>query len=201
MVIIDCDPLSIPIFLPECAGEGPFTATLTRHLEDLVTLTATFDAETSLLTLTGIPADTRRGVWWLNVTTSCGCFEGKVFIDMCRTPRFPSTHTPTPDGGTGEVTVCCDPVNTVGHFTVPPGEAPEITEVDGEITSVTLEDLTLTVVFNSSRTGVVTIVNSYGDVVASQAIEGSATAIFTLEETLPCGTYAVGFTAGGGGPA
>jgi hypothetical protein len=195
VVIIDCDPLTVPLYLPACAGAGPFEATLTRCGADTLTLVATLDVPTQQLAISGIPADAKRGVWTLNVKTSCGCFNATVFLDLCRAPGFVPTHTPTPGVGT-EVQVCCDPEGLLGHVIVgalAPYAAEYQLGVDGEtVTSATLDvtGTTLTVVFSVLPTGPVRLHNSYGDLLSTQPA-ATTTVVFEFEEALPCDTYAL----------
>lgn len=194
MVIVDCDPLTIPLFLPACAGEGPFTATLTRCGGDPVTLVAALDVPTQQLTLSGIPADTARGVWRLSVTTSCGCYSSMIYLDLCRAPGFVPVHTPTPGVGE-EQQVCCDPEGVLGHVTVAslgPYTGPQTLTVDGEtVDGATLDatGLVLTVTFNALPAAAVVLRNSYGDVVAT--MPAALVVVFTVDEPLPCDTYSL----------
>lgn len=195
MVVITCDPLTVPLFLPACAGEGPFTATLSRSGYDTLTLTATLDAETQQLVLSGISADARRGVWRLSVTTSCGCYGSTVFLDLCRAPGFVPTHTPTPGVGE-EQQVCCDPEGLLGHVIVaamPPYAEQQTLGIDGDtVESATLDPTgtTLSVTFSELPTTDVVLRNSYGDVIATQPAAG-LTVVFELDDVLPCDTYSL----------
>ena len=195
MIVIDCNPLTIPLYLPECAGTGPFTATLARNGQETVELEATLDEETSRLTLAGVPADAKRGLWLLSVTTNCGCYTAMVFVDMCRAPRFVGTHIPTV-GAPGPSTECCDPETTVGAVfvaTSAPTEEPQALTVEGDITSATLSanGLTLTLVFSAAQNGTLTLIDSYGDTLATQPIVATPNAVIVLTTPLPCGRYAL----------
>jgi hypothetical protein len=197
VVVVDCDPLTIALHLPPCAGEGPFVATLSKSSSTVVELTAVIDPETSRLTLSNIPADTARGVWLLSVTTSCGCYSAKVFVDLCRAPRFLSTHTPTP-GSDPAAQSCCDPEGFVGNLTIvnqPPTEAEQVLEVDGEgLSSATLNADGDELVINLSvaATGTVQLVDLTCDqVVAEVDVVASTLAALSLSE----GVFSTGYYA------
>lgn len=106
MKIITCDPATVTLIVPLCA-EAPTSAHLHRRNCATYELTATPDPDDAqTLILSGIPTDALRGVYRLSIATPCGCYETRVFLDLCQAPRLPSVHTPTAD--TYPITECCD---------------------------------------------------------------------------------------------
>lgn len=120
MVIIDCEDPVLRLRLPSCAATVE-AATLSRQHCPTHELTAELvDGD---LHLDGIPLLSRRGVWTLTLTTNCGCFDAKVFLDICRAPGFTSTHHDTLQQD--PIQECCAPdlvwPATLG-FTGPDGD-------------------------------------------------------------------------------
>ena len=102
MIVVRCNDQTVNLALPPCAA---VIASAYLHKAPVTTIPLTVTAATGGLTLSGIPADTRKGVYELLLETDCGCFSAPVFVDICRAPAFQSTHQPTSDQPPTQV--CC----------------------------------------------------------------------------------------------
>lgn len=106
----DCVNPVIKLQLPPCAL-AIAKAELSRANYATITFVATPAAPSAdgstLVQLSGIPADTKRGVWRLSLFSACGCYEADVSIDICPAPQFVPIHTPTE--ATQATIECCEP--------------------------------------------------------------------------------------------
>jgi len=102
---IDCTSTEIRLNLPLCAS-AISKATLSRARCLTHELQAVL-VDPGTIALSEIPADLRRGVWTLTLTTDCGCYSAPMHVDICQVPGFISTPTPTNDGPF-PTPVCCD---------------------------------------------------------------------------------------------
>lgn len=184
---LDCVAASTNISLPPCAGAfASTTTTLQRAGHANVALTLT--NHTDYLTVAIPPGTTpwpARGVWVLNVQTTCGCYTAQVYVD-CPAPQLTGVYSPT---GTGLPAVtCCAPPGSIA-VDVLSLNPPEL-EVEGYPNATLLVDdgAAYAIRLGSPVTGLYRWLDEDGNLLASGSYGSNGTTAFHPLD-LTCGTY------------
>ena len=189
MKTLDCEHPTIALRLPPCAGSEP-TAELTRAHHTTIPLERTQpvvddDGLFHFSMPSGVPFPA-RGVWKLSANTGCGCYEANVYVN-CPAPSFEGAHMATPAHDASQE--CCIDDNDV-LFTISKLDPPTV-DVEGYPTAALLVNEAASYALrlnDNSVTGLYTITNESGVVLASGSFSGLGTTQYHPLD-LMCATY------------